>query len=85
MRTPLSRVARLPNLAGLRYVPTPASAEMKKAPATLGRMTDAFVRLLYVVGVIRASLPVLTHDLHIYHRPLDSSRSLDGEAVGYTS
>ncbi|ULA69613.1 MAG: hypothetical protein LZF62_440070 [Nitrospira sp.] len=64
-------------------VPTSTSAEMKKASATLGRMTDAIVRVLYVVrGPLQASLPAFTHALHVYHRLSDSSSSLDEEAAG---
>ena len=49
-------------------------------------MTDAIVRVLYVVQVRnQASLPALTYALHVYHRLPDSSRALDEEAAAYTS
>jgi hypothetical protein len=67
-------------------VPTSASTETKKASATLERMTDAIVRVPYVVQVrYQASLPALTHAVHVYHHPLNSSSSLDEEAERYTS
>jgi len=49
-------------------------------------MTDAIVRVPYVVQVRnQASLPALTHALHVYHRLPVSSSALDEEAAGYTS
>ena len=66
--------------------PTSTSAETKKASATPERMTDAIVRVPYVVQVRnQASLPALTHALHVYHRLPVSSSALDEEAAGYTS
>lgn len=68
---------KVSDLAAARDLTVPHAAQNKKAPATLERMTDAFVRELIVVGPVGASLP--SRDLvTMYHASSETVKRHDG-------